>query len=552
MADDDFLSQASNDQYRLLSLLGKGAQGEVYEVLHVPSGTHYACKLYPINRRNKKYVLIGDRGEGISEVHHSLIMDHPNIVKYLKLVVSRENSIAYLIMELADTDLSNFLVKTKLSYDQKVRIMFGIIRAMKYIRDGDYVHCDIKSDNILMSGENPLIADFGITRLADKLSTEGCQTENYRSPETLAFSNPEFRQYFDFYVMNVYEEGWRSNQSAAEIWSIGIVLLEIIYQKPGLTLHFTRKGVEYNHDYPLLIWCLVKNIIVENKTMYNSILEFFGNPSTEADKKLLRLVCDNFLIFDQYSRISRYRDILKNEIFTSRGLLQTDLDRFQRHLINLPMIDPEKETTFDQMTASLLMDNAIKSMREACVNMCTADREYMDAVDFFIQHFDTYVKSKSDVDLFAMTSLYLIRDIENLSGMSTLKETIKSYFSIKDDVDEDYMIPDHNFSIGDIKKDLYEYILDVWVKQEGKIIFESTYEHLPTVLEIYRASYIQTRSLAYKKIGGPSGIVKFLSKYPYGPSKFWGMRKKPSSPLSFDEAIISAQETERIRKIMLT
>ena len=61
-----------------------------------------------------------------------------------------------------------------------------ILKGLQFMHSRDFVHLDIKHDNILLDRKNiPKLADFGFTQRADGLLSFWKNTKEYAAPEVL-------------------------------------------------------------------------------------------------------------------------------------------------------------------------------------------------------------------------------------------------------------------------------------------------------------------------------------------------------------------------------
>jgi len=97
-----------------------------------------------------------------------------------------------------------------------LRLVRGIANGLAYLHDQSILHCDLKSDNILLSStDEPLIADFGLSRIIGgdysiAISHSGA------SPGTIRWSAPE-----------LFDDDTHFTKET-DVWAFGMVIYEII------------------------------------------------------------------------------------------------------------------------------------------------------------------------------------------------------------------------------------------------------------------------------------------------------------------------------------
>jgi serine/threonine protein kinase len=104
-----------------------------------------------------------------------------------------------------NTNNDSTIRKCKLSEGKAVELAKGILNGLKFLHSKRIIHRDIKPANILMRGETPLLADFGISIILEN-TVDVTQvlkgTPSYMAPEAW--------------------DGKRNERT--DLWSVGIVL----------------------------------------------------------------------------------------------------------------------------------------------------------------------------------------------------------------------------------------------------------------------------------------------------------------------------------------
>ena len=120
----------------------------------------------------------------------------------------------YMIMDLCDGDLRKKMDKNggKLSEMDSIVAMTQIMKGIKSLVDKGYIHRDLKPENTLTKGNTYKVSDFGFVTKADikgsKKLSDCCGTPLYMAPQLLS------------------EKPYTSK---SDIWSIGIILYEMIF-----------------------------------------------------------------------------------------------------------------------------------------------------------------------------------------------------------------------------------------------------------------------------------------------------------------------------------
>ena len=223
-----------NDKWVILELIGKGAMGEIYLAHQLNLKRDVAIKV--VSEELLKD--FDDDPEEIKtyfqrfkrEVHAMARVRHPNVLQifdYGSAVIQKEAGdcpVEFIVMEYIPGDTLRFTMSEEGFYPEQdltkewlEDYFLPVLDGIEAIHDLDIVHRDIKPENILMDGNTPKIADFGLARsirlkpVTQSMDVKG--TAHYMSPE----------HFFDF----------RKADQRADIYSLGKIVFEAIIGKIG-------------------------------------------------------------------------------------------------------------------------------------------------------------------------------------------------------------------------------------------------------------------------------------------------------------------------------
>ena len=178
------LVDALVDRYRFVHPLGRGGMARVYLARDLANGRDVALKV--LNPEMAKTVG-EDRFK--REIRVASRLEHPNILRVLDS--GQVDDLLWFTMPYVQgEDLGDLLInESSLPLPRALAITRAVGAALDYAHEQGVVHRDIKPDNILLQGDQVMVADFGVARavseMHEKLTATGMVvgTPVYMSPE---------------------------------------------------------------------------------------------------------------------------------------------------------------------------------------------------------------------------------------------------------------------------------------------------------------------------------------------------------------------------------
>jgi serine/threonine protein kinase/ABC-type phosphate/phosphonate transport system substrate-binding protein len=216
--------------YELLNQIGRGGMGVVYQAHQFSLNRDVALKLVlDANQSSPRAI-----GRFQLEAEAAARLNHPNIVPIYEIAEVEEQH--FLTMKLIEGESlarrmsgGEFRIAAGRQSSESVhqlqvrivRLVITVARAVHYAHERGVLHRDIKPGNILMdeAGE-PHLTDFGLAKLANDSAT--VVSESGAIAGTPAYMAPEQAR------------GERLSR-AADIYSLGVVLYELLTGKPPFT-----------------------------------------------------------------------------------------------------------------------------------------------------------------------------------------------------------------------------------------------------------------------------------------------------------------------------
>ncbi|SPN78968.1 Cyclin dependent kinase 2 [Brazilian cedratvirus IHUMI] len=197
--------------YIVGKVLGKGAYGEVRESLQPPS---LAIKRF----------LSTDQGlDSPGEIAIALQASHPHIIQAREYFTQDNQD--YLVMELADTNLQEYLFSTFPSNKERIRLFYQLVSAVTYLQDNGFYHCDIKPLNVLIKDGQIKLGDLGLAKYKNVL---GNTCQSFASPQRVShnYRASGVTVKVDTDLQNIFFEG--GDNFADDVWALGITFVFLL------------------------------------------------------------------------------------------------------------------------------------------------------------------------------------------------------------------------------------------------------------------------------------------------------------------------------------
>ncbi|XP_022743099.1 serine/threonine-protein kinase AtPK2/AtPK19-like [Durio zibethinus] len=198
--------------FEVLKVVGQGAFGKVYQVRLSNTSDIYAMK---VMRKDK--IMEKNHTEYMKSERDILTkVDHPFIVQLRYSFQTKYR--LYLVLDFVNGGHLFFqLYRQGLFREDLARIYTAeIVSAVSHIHANGIMHRDLKPENILLDADgNVMLTDFGLAKEFDKntRSNSMCGTLEYMSPEIVL---------------------GKGHDKAADWWSVGILLFEMLTGKVGI------------------------------------------------------------------------------------------------------------------------------------------------------------------------------------------------------------------------------------------------------------------------------------------------------------------------------
>jgi len=176
-----------------------------------------------------------------------------------------------LILDFLPRDLHTEIEKDEQLREADVaKIIYALLKTVKFLHERSIIHLDIKPENILLDGQNAIrLCDFGMSKFLDEEKSDICQiagTTEYCAPEQIQFD---------------------PLTPAADMWSIGCCTFVLLSKTSPFrrdALHETQSAViQADFDFDDEVW---KSRSAESKDFITKLLQKSPKDRGTADEMM--------------------------------------------------------------------------------------------------------------------------------------------------------------------------------------------------------------------------------------------------------------------------
>jgi serine/threonine protein kinase len=301
--------------YQPISELGRGTFGNVYLVKQ--NNQDYALKS----------VVYKNKIDNPQEIDIMRKINHPNIIPIYSLTTHEQcnylvnkNGLG-LVLPLAQGDLIK--IYKNLQFPQRIKMIYQLCCAVKFLHDNNILHLDIKPENFLVFNDNAVLSDFGLSISVVDIRLGKNIKRVYGTP---IFVAPE-----------VLPNGGIYNDKV-DVWALGLSILNIMTGITVINLNTIDEIVEFiNNNFGNNEQRTILKYIDDIPEEYVSGLYLLlsGMLKIDPDQRYDMNEVVNSLFFKQFNYLSCPEGTIQQPLINNNILSETQLESLKKGIIYL-------------------------------------------------------------------------------------------------------------------------------------------------------------------------------------------------------------------------
>jgi len=209
----------SFENLEVIEELGRGAFATVYRAWDPLAERHVALKVLDTDRRRDA---VRERAAGLGEARMVARIDDPHVVMLYNVFEVEGGRLAFALEYMDGGTLADLLRERRpLPEAECRRVLRGILAGLAAAHERGIVHHDVKPANVMLDRKGRVkLGDFGLGRVVEDDDPATSLVAGRRG--TALYMAPEV-------VMG------RRGRRAADLWSVGVVLYEMLAGRPPFT-----------------------------------------------------------------------------------------------------------------------------------------------------------------------------------------------------------------------------------------------------------------------------------------------------------------------------
>ena len=338
--DDIDLESISNKKYKCGDFLSEGAFSKVYICILVENNSKHVVKIQP-KSKSMSYAINEINILNKLKKHKSEYKKPSNLINYLDYYI--DDNYLYTIFEKCDMDLYTFNIMFVKRYKHRIPLFItkyittGILNGIYELNVNNLIHCDLKSDNILLRFSKSV---FKLNGKKNKLND--------------VF---DFFKLFDQFLQNKVTENDITNSFVVKLIDFNkSQFINQIYKDTNIQImYYQAPEIVFNSDFNesddmWSVGCIIFELLTGHQLfdVYNKRLkygEFYENYETQGEDEESDSESDSF-----YSSTSGYYDSYQEN---------NHLENYVLLLRIISLIGPVPPTTTGKNLINYLPNNII-------------------------------------------------------------------------------------------------------------------------------------------------------------------------------------------------